>query len=492
MSEHHEDEVLLLRLLRPIFRPEVLQGVHILKTISQANAEGYIVELVLLAAAVADAPSSPKTKTRSNNHITVRSTPEESTTTTALCRRQRVFVKHVDVNRYRATKRNWNDLRRTLLYARTEARFYRDFAPWLLKQQREEKQVNINAILPKCYAAEYDLTDWIDETERAVDTEDDVSSANPPVQFALDQQQSPTNQDSTHRRGLIVLECIDDESYHQDSPISLELAEDCLRSVAILHVAAWEEVAALELAVQQLAKASFHLDTRNPSELHGMVAAWEHFTTEFRTELEAASLWTDSVQQLGDRVAHAARYVSDQVSPAPTDSYATLAHGDYKAMNVFLPTQANNKTKDAEETRTGKNASAGAIIVDYASVGIGLGMSDVAMHVHHAVLPEHLSHGGEERLVRHYWQTLTASLPASKTYPWDVAWRHYQLAVVDYFRFFLGRFWRSATVESMKKMAGSKNTSLLNRNVTAAMEFIRRVDKYMVFVETERRTSLPL
>jgi hypothetical protein len=50
-------------------------------------------------------------------------------------------------------------------------------------------------------------------------------------------------------------------------------------------------------------------------------------------------------------------------------------------MNVFLPHDVvNGKT----------------LLVDYASTGVGLGMSDVAMHLHHAVLPEDLANGGEE------------------------------------------------------------------------------------------------
>jgi hypothetical protein len=40
--------------------------------------------------------------------------------------------------------------------------------------------------------------------------------------------------------------------------------------------------------------------------------------------------------------------------------------------------------------------SMAALLVNYASTGVGLGMSDVAMHLHHAVLPEDLANGGEE------------------------------------------------------------------------------------------------
>jgi hypothetical protein len=43
------------------------------------------------------------------------------------------FVKHIDATEYIPMKKTWNDLRRTLMYARTETRFYSDFAPLLRK-----------------------------------------------------------------------------------------------------------------------------------------------------------------------------------------------------------------------------------------------------------------------------------------------------------------------------------------------------------------------
>jgi hypothetical protein len=78
-------------------------------------------------------------------------------------------------------------------------------------------------------------------------------------------------------------------------------------------------------------QSSFHLATRNPKELVGMVDAWQRFSTAFAEPLRRANLTTDRVQQLGHRVAQHAKYISDQVSPGPNDVNATLAHGDYKA-----------------------------------------------------------------------------------------------------------------------------------------------------------------
>ena len=56
----------------------------------------------------------------------------------------------------------------------------------------------------------------------------------------------------------------------------------------------------------QLSRASFHLETRNPSELAGIDAAWDHFCSQFQSALTVHNLWTDSVLNLGKRVAVAA------------------------------------------------------------------------------------------------------------------------------------------------------------------------------------------
>jgi hypothetical protein len=178
---------------------------------------------------------------------------------------------------------------------------------------------------------------------------------------------------------------------------------------------------------------------------------------------------------LGKRIAATATYISDQLTPqSVSDPYVTLVHGDFKSMNVFLS----------------KDGTKPAVMVDYASTGTGIGMSDVAMHIHHAVLPEHLAGGGEEELLRHYWNTVNERLASvGKVYPWEVAESHYHLAVADYFRFFLGRFWNTTTVASMEKNADSKNTCLLNRHVDAAMAFVRRVDAYLIEIEKEFSTQ---
>jgi hypothetical protein len=99
------------------------------------------------------------------------------------------------------------------------------------------------------------------------------------------------------------------------------------------------------------------------------------------------------------------------------------------------------------------------LLVDYASTGVGLGMSDVAMHLHHAVLPEDLANGGEEALVKYYWKSLQDLLnqqhPAENyQYSYDEAWR-----IIDNrssTTFLFSSLWKTATPESMQLKADSR------------------------------------
>ena len=129
-------------------------------------------------------------------------------------------------------------------------------------------------------------------------------------------------------------------------------------------------------------------------------------------------------------------------------------------------------------------------MIDFSCVGIGYGLSDVAMHIVHAVMPSDLENGKEENLVEQYILALEHAINQRRNDNWtfsrDVAWRQYQLACIDYLRFIMGRFWKSATPESFDKKKNSKNTTLINRDVNAAMTFIEKVDRYLAVFERER------
>jgi len=119
-----------------------------------------------------------------------------------------------------------------------------------------------------------------------------------------------------------------------------------------------------------------------------------------------------------------------------------------------------------------------AMLIDFAQTGPGFGMSDVAFHLAHSVSPDVLDNGGEERLVNAYLHALTqARGTTTAEYSKELAWWHYHLGVVDYGRFLIARFWSDASPETFEKKAGNPNVTLPNRNVAAALRFVRRIDE---------------
>ncbi|KAG7370903.1 ecdysteroid kinase [Nitzschia inconspicua] len=373
------------------------------------------------------------------------------------------FVKTVDAAQYSEEKKSWADLRRTLMYCRTEVRFYTEILPELISSSSSSLFANAT---PKIFLAECDLDGLLLEQ----------GATDPSGEGPVDTDWK-SNGNADQKGGFLVMEGISSDDYFQNSPISVDQAKQTLAAIAGLHAAAWQDVKLLTKAEQRLSRGSYHLKTRNPKELEGMSEAWTHFVNAFQ-HLDTTGIFQKCGADFGLRIQNLAEYVCRHTSPSPTDQYATISHGDFKSMNCFLP-----KTEASHER--------GVVMVDFASVGVGFGMQDVGMHIHHAVQPVDLANGGEMRLVEHYLAVLNdhLNLRGLDYYPQEVAMRHYRLAVVDYFRFFLGRFWKSATPASFAKKASSKNTALINRDVEAAFAFLDRVHDYVVKVEAERASS---
>ena len=373
-----------------------------------------------------------------------------------------LFVKTVEANSY--SHKPWGDLRRTLLYSRTEARFYSDILP-LLKEKTSDWD-----IAPNCFLAETTLNGLIEEHEstsaKPSDSEDDPSY---------------TENDTTildGRGGLLVLESFKSNEFFQTSPLTPREASRCLEAIAQFHATAYQDNIILEIVSDKLCEygGSYHLKNRNPKELTNIQKTWSDFCDGIRTA--APELFErESIQNLGKRIQDMAEEISAELSPTYDDKYATVVHGDYKAMNVFIK----------EDDRNGDSNSL-PIIIDFASTGLGLGMSDAAMHTY-ALRPENLVDGGEEKLVEQYLDALERALPDHQSYPRDVAMRHYRLAVIDYFRFVMGRLWRGATLETFEKRKDSKNSVYVNRSIEAAINFIERADKYLTEIEIEAAKS---
>ena len=118
---------------------------------------------------------------------------------------------------------------------------------------------------------------------------------------------------------------------------------------------------------------------------------------------------------------------------------------------MITPVRQGDAHPDGREGRGGMRAGPAAILIDFASTGVGLGMADVAMHLVHALVPSDLDGGGEEALIDGYLAALAAARGVAAVelspYPRELALRHFRLATCDYGRFIMGRFWAAATPE---------------------------------------------
>lgn len=358
-----------------------------------------------------------------------------------LSNEQRIFVKHIDAALYCAQKSDWPDLRRALIYARTEARFYAHFLPRLP-----------STIAPRVHHASTDLSSLVED-------EESVTGAYP--------RSMPSVAECEGKGGLIVLDLVDDNVYFQASPLSLAQSKQCLAALAALHRAAWDDKTLLDEARKRLSVATFHLKLRNPKEMAGMEGAWQRFRGEFK-DFFPEELWLRS-EDLGRRLKKAAGRISDELSATAR----TLVHGDAKAMNAFLERRGD-----------------GAPLVDFAAVGVGNPMVDVAMHIRHAVLAEDLA-GSQEADVNGEIELLDFYLNALGVddYPKHLAFYHYKLAFCDYARFFLGRMWSNATVESMRRNESNPNVNSINRYPSSAIAFIDTADLYLSEIEKRWRAS---
>lgn len=357
----------------------------------------------------------------------------------------------------------WADRQRTLKYIRTELRFYDEFAPQLAARGVPLPKVGLLRGQLECLG------------------DDEVATPARP---------EPSAEELVRCGALLFLEPIKD-GYEQGSPLAPERALVALAAAARLHAAAWEDKDLLSAAAGRLQRhgGAFALSIRNPKELTKITGNWEKFCGTFTPH--APELFAQpGIRALGERLERWSGWVAEQLSPGPEDTFATLVHGDFKAMNVFLPVVQQPDV--AEGAAAGADtAEAAAVLIDFASTGVGFGMADVAMHLQHAITPADLADGGEERLVDGYLAALAEARGHADAapYPRETALRHYKLAVVDYGRFIVGRFWVNATPESFAAKANSANTVLVNRNQEAALAFVERMDRYLKEFEAEAEAA---
>jgi len=248
--------------------------------IVQANAEGFRIEVEHRSS------KEEKNGTVGNRDDDTTSPPQPLDQTNDENRPQHLFVKRVQASSY--PHKPWSDLRRTLLYARTEARFYTEFLPLLQSPTPPSTEDNGSEriIAPRCHFAAYNLDGLVGEDEP---TDAPIVAAG----TVIDGQDPSYDPSSTTvldgRGGVLVLDALrcgpsggsdgGGYDYVQASPVTLGQAEECLMAVARLHAAAFEDGELLGRAGERLCRhgGAYNLMNRNPGELIGMEGSWETF-----------------------------------------------------------------------------------------------------------------------------------------------------------------------------------------------------------------------
>ena len=422
------DSSKLKEILDAAFVKDPPESFRVLKRVSQANAEGFLVDVTFSS-------SSDVTK--------------------------QLFIKYVDAEQY--SKKKFADMRRTLLYARTEARFYDKILPLF---------TNFTAC-PKVYLASYDLTGLVRETE-GCSAEDAMEG----MDHKYDQNRTDILK---NRGGVLVMDAVSTKDYFQDSPLTKEQIEHTLCAIAKFHAGSFGNQTLLNEVSSLLCEfgGSYHLRNRNPRELAEIEITWENVMFELQKydDVSKSMFQRPTVSSIGTRIKHVAEYISNELTPTlhniePQNLYATIVHGDFKAMNVFLPSN-----HDEHEVQ----------LIDFASTGIGYGMSDVAMHIIHAQSASNLRSGGVDELLNVYLDEFENMLPDEfkGKYTKKLAEKHFRYAILDYFRFVLGRLWRGMKLENFESRKNSKNAVFVNRDVEAALHFIELAETYLPGVERD-------
>lgn len=141
--------------------------------------------------------------------------------------------------------------------------------------------------------------------------------------------------------------------------------------------------------------------------------------------------------------------------------YGTLVHGDVKGANIVFnrdvySRRSNRGKKTVDKKKNGDDTPAAPLkcaLYDLQYVGLGLPALDLVYFLGTSVDSPLLSLTSEIKLIQTYHTTFTRSIAKSSdhvsdspAYDFDTFWKHWELAIVDWYRFMAGwGFWGNDT-----------------------------------------------
>ncbi|KAL7531647.1 hypothetical protein ACHAXR_004149 [Thalassiosira sp. AJA248-18] len=184
---------------------------------------------------------------------------------------------------------------------------------------------------------------------------------------------------------------------------------------------------------------------------------WATSRLKCQKELESKAFWDDlgerleSVAEKNGRLAHP--FAVDDLSES-YKKYRTFTHGDPKQANLFF-------------RPNGSGLEVG--LIDFQWAGFGLAATDVAHFLSAAVHADLLDDGGEEKLLKHYYDELQtylgvfgADVESKESYTFATFIDQYETAVLDMCRLVIAYAW--SRFEPVDKDDGVGCARTMNKN----------------------------
>jgi len=220
---------------------------------------------------------------------------------------------------------------------------------------------------------------------------------------------------------------------------------------------------------------------------------WATKRMKFETELSSFDYWDN----LGERLESVAEECGRLAHPFADDTpelseqyhkYRTFTHGD--------PKQANLLFRRAATSTDGSNNKQGELqlgLLDFQWAGFGLAATDIAHFITSGVHADVLVDGGEEKLLRYYFDELQTHLvefgayrtaeDAIENYSYETFMDQYDIAVLDICRLMIAYTWSRFTEPVERDDEAGKvrtmNKTSYNKSIPTVVWLLSRCDEIM-------------
>ena len=276
----------------------------------------------------------------------------------------------------------------------------------------------------------------------------------------------------------------------------LEEENEChatLTTLAKIHAFFWtgssfwnDPEAAEEISSGIWKSASYVQPKRNPNHWKTVAEKWKTERLKFEKVLKGMDYWDN----LGERLQSVAKEAGNLAHPfAHKDSsltesyqkYRTFCHGDPKQANYLFRSRSPDEEQQLPEVG----------VVDFQWSGFGLAASDIAHFMTSAVHADQLVNGGEEKLLKYYYDELQTYLveygacatpeDALEHFSWELFLEQYETGVLDICRLVIAYTWSrfDLPTEGEDGYARTFNTNSYNKSLANVVWLTSRCDEIL-------------